>query len=62
MAHGKVAIVRVATSSGDEVLAVEISLGDKELTISDQDHTLTPKLREMALALIEQVEQESNKE
>jgi hypothetical protein len=55
-ASAKVAIVEIAAPDGTVATTlVEISLDGETLTISDQQHTLTDELRELAHQLVDRV-------
>lgn len=59
---GQVAIVEiVATDQNRTVTMVEVSLNGETLTISDEAHNVTERIRQMATELINEVRNEHGK-
>lgn len=58
---GKIALVQIAaTDTSSEVILVEVTLGDEELTVvkDDTEHRITPAIRELAHQIIDLVTSE----
>jgi hypothetical protein len=59
--RGRVAIVEIAaTENSPAVYAVEVVIDGETLTIADQNHALTQTVRDLTVALINQVRKEHN--
>lgn len=59
---GRVAIVEIAaTDSSPAVVLVEVSLNGETLTISDEAHNVTNRIRALAHELINEVRNEHGK-